>query len=138
MESKYKIKIICGFRENQEYTIDANEAHKAYWLFSNPDHRTTFKSGLSLLGADIRRIVPDYISTMGWNESHKLSGADYNELRSNGVEKKLQEIMALAKNVADVANPEEINTPLLVLKKGKYTELSSGSSYAQELLGGKN
>lgn len=135
MESKYKFKIICGFREEQEYTIDANDVHKAYWLFNNPEFRTVFNNGLALLGTDVRRIVPDYKATMGWNETYKLTNDDFNEMRSNGVLQKLQEINLFAKQVSQVCTADEINVPLLKLYKGKYAELSDGSKYAKEVLG---
>ena len=134
MESKFKFKIICGFREDQEYIIDANELHKAYWLFNNPDFRTSFKNGVSLLGTDVRRIVPDPKSTMGWNESLKLTNEDHNDLRANGVSEKLKEIASFAKELSLIANTQEINTPMLTLYKGKYKELTTSSSFAQKVL----
>lgn len=138
MESKYKLKIICGFRQDQEYTIDANEAHKAYYLFNNPELRGTFDNGLAVKGGDIQRIVPDYHSTMGWNPTHKLDSDDMNVLRAEGVVDKIQEIMSKAKEVARLAQPEDITTPLLTLVRGKYAELSDGSQYAKEVLESKN
>ena len=57
-----KIKLIVGFRRDQEHSIDADEAHKAYYLFLNPEKRGVFKSGLAIVGADIKEIVPDYYS----------------------------------------------------------------------------
>ena len=41
-----KIKIITGFRKDQYYTIDAEEAHKAYYLFLNPEERGVFNNGV--------------------------------------------------------------------------------------------
>lgn len=138
MKSKYKIKLICGFRQDQEYTVDANEAHKAYYLFNNPEFRTTFSDGLAIQGKDIQRIVADYHATMGWNSTHKLDSDDMNELHRIGVVQKLNEIMANAKEIARVAEPDELNTPMLLLVKGKYAELSTGSTFAQKVLENKN
>lgn len=135
MNSKYKFKIVCGFREDQEYTIDANELHKAFYLFNNPkNNRTTFRSGVALMGEDIRRIVPDYHATMGWNSTHKLDSDDLNELHSAGVFQKLSEIMNQAKEIARIANVNDINTPLLSLVRGKFSQLESGSTFGKQVL----
>lgn len=135
-ESKYKVKIVCGYRQDQEYTIDANEAHKAYYLFNNPDKRGTFNNGLALKGSDIQRIIPDYNATMGWNADHKLTGDDYNELNANGVMGKLQGIMALAKKVARNAPTQELARPLIEFRE-QYDQINQGSSYAKQLLAKK-
>lgn len=137
--SRYKIKIICGYRKEQEYTIDANEAHKAYFLFNNPDMRGTFESGLALRGSDILRIVPDYQATMGWNHTHQLTDDDYNQMHKEGVMSKFQKIMADAKEIARIGNTEDMRTPLLDLVRGKYIvlEARSGSKFAQKVLASK-
>lgn len=134
MNSKFKLKIICGFREDQEYTIDANEAHKAYYLFNNPETRTTFAGGLSLLGSDVRRIVPDYHATMGWNPTHRLDSDDMNELKQAGVIDKLRKIMSEASEIARICPLEDLQTPLLSLMRGNYQKLSEASNYAREVL----
>lgn len=137
--SKYKLKIICGFRSDQEYTIDANEAHKAYYLFANPDKKMVFNSGLAIKGSDIQRVVPDYVATMGWNADHKLTGDDYNEIHARGLMAKIQNILFAAKEIAKNAQPEEMRTPMIDLYKGKYAQLVSreGSEYAKKLLSNK-
>jgi len=133
--SKYKLKVICGFRKEQEYTIDANEAHKAYYLFANPDKRMIFSDGLALKGTDIQRIVPDYNAIMGWNPTHQLTNDDWNELNANGVSQKMQGIMVGAKEVARIADPKDLATPLSELKD-KFPLLGRhGSLYAQQVLG---
>jgi hypothetical protein len=134
MTSKYKIKIVCGFRQDQVYTIDGNEAHKAYYLFNNPEFRTVFSDGLAIQGKDIQRIVPDYHATMGWNATHKLDGDDMNYLHATGVLGKLNKIMSYAKEIARMAGPEEINTPLLQLVRGKYARLTAPSAFANQVL----
>ena len=138
-QSKYKVKIVCGFRKEQEYTINANEAHKAYYLFNNPDKRGTFDDGLAIKGSDIQRIVPDYNATMGWNHTHVLSDDDYNELRLNGVMQKLQGILASAKEVARIGEANDFKLPLIDLVKEKYPALTdrSGSAFSIEYLEGK-
>lgn len=133
-ESKYKIKIVCGFRKDQEFTIDANEAHKAYYLFNNPDKRGTFNNGLALKGSDIQRIEPDYNSTMGWNPNHLLTSDDWTELNIGGTANKLRNIMALAKEVAKANKLEDLTQPLIKLK-GKYITLPerTAGKYAQQI-----
>ena len=109
---EYKIKIITGFRENQYMTIDAEEAHKAYYLFLNPEQRAVFSNGVALIGKNIQGIEPDYNATMGWNPTYEPDEYDWNELRDLGVDKKLRNILAGAKEVAYDA---ELN--LAVLKE---------------------
>jgi hypothetical protein len=107
-----KIKIITGFRKEQSYTIDANEAHKAYYLFLNPDKRGVFKNGVALIGQDIRGIEPDYHATMGWNPTYILGSDDWNELRDKGIDSALQKVVASAKDAAQLLPPEKMNLPL--------------------------
>lgn len=133
--SQYKIKIVCGYRKEQEFTIDANEAHKAYYLFNHPDKRGTFNNGLAIKGSDIQRIEPDYNATMGWNHTHQLTSDDWNELHSTGVLPKMQKIMATAKEIGRNGQLEDFTVPLIDLFKGKYARLTEGSVYAKKLLG---
>lgn len=95
-----KIKIITGFRKDQEYTIDADEAHIAYKLFLDPDQRAIFRSGLALTGKDIRAIEPDYHATMGWNPNYQLTGDDWNDIRREGIETKIRDCLLEAKQIA--------------------------------------
>ena len=111
--SKYKLKIVTGYREEQTHTIDVSEAHKAYYLFLNPEARTIFNNGLAIRGQDIQTILPDYHATMGWNPAHKLMADDYNELESKGVTRKLNEYITLAKDVVRISGGEKIDRELL-------------------------
>lgn len=94
-----KIKIIVGFRDDQYYVIDGNEAHKAYYLFMNPEERGVFKNGVALIGKTIQGIEPAWNETMGWNPTHKLDYNDWNEIHSNGIKKQLNELLKEAKRV---------------------------------------
>lgn len=134
-QSKYHLKVVCGFRKEQEFTINANEAHKAYYLFNNSDKRGTFDNGLAIKGSDISRIIPDYCTTMGWNPTHVLTDDDYNQLRENGVMRKLQTIMSSAKEIARIADPDDLVQPLIDLKEKMPYLDREGSVYAQQLLG---
>lgn len=136
-KSKYWVKIICGYRKEQEYTINANEAHKAYYLFNHPNKRGTFSNGLALRGSDIQRIVPDYQTTMGWNPTHQLTDDDYNELGRLGITNKFSIILSLARFIGREGVNEDIALPLHTLHKGKYANLSSGSLYSQKVLEAK-
>lgn len=110
-----KIKLITGFRKEQKYTIDAEEAHKAYYLFLNPTQRGVFNNGVALQGSMIQGIEPDYHATMGWNETHVLDGDDWNEINSNGVAKKIQHTLSKGKTIAStlmLENPSVASTPI--------------------------
>ena len=120
---KYFVKLICGYRRDQEHIIPAREAHKAYYLFNNPDKRSTFSNGLAIRGDQIQEIVPAYQHTMGWNEMHVLDQDDYNELAQRGVMSKMQRIMSAAKEIAQLGAPEDLNTPLAQLVREKYQRL---------------
>ena len=111
------IKAICGFREDQEHSIPMEEAHKLYRIFQFPEERAIFKNGLALIGADVRRIVPDYNATMNWHPSHKLDSDDWNEIRSLGVDRKLREEMTEAQEVARLSQPQHLALPLSEAKK---------------------
>lgn len=114
-----KIKIVTGFRKDQHYTIDVDEAHKAYYLFLNPSERGVFKNGVALIGQNIQSIEPDYNSTMGWNADHVLDGDDYNELKSKGIDRQLRDVMYKAKEIAKSGNVAVISAPMTNLSIGK-------------------
>lgn len=94
-----KIKIVVGFRDVQYYVIDGNEAHKAYYLFMHPEERGVFKNGVALIGKNIQGIEPAWNETMGWNETHKLDGDDWNEINRKGIKPKMRELLSESKRV---------------------------------------
>ena len=100
-----KIKITTGFRADQYHTIDIEESHKAYYLFTHPDERGVFKNGVALLGSDIRSIVPDYHATMGWNPTHVLDNDDWTEIRGREIDIKIRELLSQAKKLSELPNP---------------------------------
>ena len=120
-----KIKIVCGFREDQTYTVESEEAHKAYYLFLNPDRRGIFNNGLGIIGRDIQRIEPDYIATMGWNKNHRLETDDWNEINKLGIERKFRDMLNKAKDVAYLIQKKpdllahKLSTILLAQEEGK-------------------
>ncbi len=109
---KLKIKIITGFREDQSYSIDADEAHKAYYLFLNPEKRGVFSNGVALMGKDIRGIQPDYNATFDYNPDYKLDADDWNEVRRTGVSRRMGEVLESAKLIAQMEKMELMNLPL--------------------------
>ncbi len=112
--SKIKIKIITGFRENQFYSIDADEAHKAYYLFTHPEERGVFENGVALIGKNIQGIEPDWNAIMEYNPDYELDYEDWNELRSTGLERRAKEALVIAKDVARMVDekPQLINEKL--------------------------
>jgi len=113
-----KFKIITGFREDQYFTINANEAHKAYYLFTHPEERTVFSNGMAIIGKNIQGIEPDYNATMGWNPTHHLDAYDWIEIKQKGIDRQLGDCMIKAKEVATIAdqNPKVLNKPLEDIK----------------------
>lgn len=99
-----KVKIITGFRADQQHTVDADEAVKAYYLFLNPDKRGIFRGGLAVLGADIRSIVPDYAASMGWNATYQPTPDDWAEINQRGLTKQLKETLDKARITAASPN----------------------------------
>jgi hypothetical protein len=94
-----KIKVITGFREDQYYVIDGNEAHKAYYLFMHPEERGVFKNGVALIGKNIQGIEPAWNETMGWNPTHDLDNDDWNDIHQKGIKLKMRELLTEAKRV---------------------------------------
>lgn len=109
-----KLKIITGFREDQCYTIDSEEAHKAYYLFLNPEMRGVFKNGVALIGKNIQGIEPDYNATMGWNSTHKIDADDWNDLNRNGITSEMRKLLERAKEIAYMIpqNEKMLTVPL--------------------------
>ena len=122
----YKVKLITGFRRDQEHSVDAEEAHKAYYLFNHPEERGTFDNGFAIKGDQIQEIVPDYQGTMGWNETHTLDSDDWNELNGNGVSKKMRELMGAAQEISKRGDTADLGVPLSQLLKEKYPQLGKG------------
>lgn len=102
-----KIKIITGFRENQYYTIDANEAHKAYYLFEHPEARAIFSNGVALIGKNIQGIEPDWNAIMGFNPTYELVGEDWNIIHDKGYSREVRGLLQDAKLVAQFADKRQ-------------------------------
>jgi len=120
-----KIKLIVGFRRDQEHSIDASEAHKAYYLFLHPEARGVFSNGLAIKGDQIQEIVPDWQGTMGWNPTHNLDSNDWNEMQAGGIPMRLRSIIGAAKDIAQIGNTEDLNVPIQTLLEGKYAGMRS-------------
>ena len=107
-----KVKVVTGFRKEQYHTIDAEEAHKAYYLFLHPNERGIFKNGVALKGENIQSIEPDYHASMDWNPTHTLDSDDMNEIRQRGIDTKLRDMLYAAKGIAQLGKPELMNVSL--------------------------
>lgn len=108
------IKIKTGFREDQYMIINAEETHKAYYLFTHPEERAIFSNGVALIGKNIQEINPAWNEIMEWNPTHELDDDDWNEIRGKGVDRKMRNLLAEAKEIAYLAeeNPGLLNKPL--------------------------
>lgn len=120
MDLKYKI--VYGFNNEQEITIDADELEKAYGCFLLGG-RAVFRSGGAVDSKYIQAIKPDYHATMGWSRGHKLEADDYNELSDKGIDRRLILTQSKAKERVDylIANGQE----RLIGQNVKIPELES-------------
>ena len=109
-----KIKIITGFRENQYFVIELNEAHKAYYLFEHPEARVIFENGVALIGKNIQGIEPAWNEIMGWNPTHELNDDDWNDIKGKELDTKLRNLLTEAKRIAYLAekHPQLLKLPL--------------------------
>lgn len=120
-----KINIITGFRDDQKFSIDIEEAHKAYYLFNNPEERGVFKNGLAIRGQDIQRIEPNYQGTMGWNETHQLDNDDWNEIRGKRIDEKFRTLLKQANDVSrlpELSSIELLSEAIKFLPPDEFSE----------------
>ena len=88
---KMKFKIMRGFGQDDFIPIDESELEKAiYCHMSRKDG--AFSMG-SINGSHISAVMPDFHGTMGWNYSYKLTPDDWDDIRSKGVDKKIQKFI---------------------------------------------
>jgi len=120
----YPIKLVTGYRADQYQIISSDDAHKAYYLFLHPDKRTIFSGGIAIRGEDIKSIEPAWHEAMGWNPTHQLDSDDWNEIRDKQLDHQMRNVLSLAKEVAMLAKPEEINMPLSQLVATTYQHLA--------------
>lgn len=111
-----KLKIITGLRQDQYFIIDSDEAHKAYYLFLNPEKRGVFENGVAIIGQDIRGIDPAWNESLGWNPTHKIDDDDWNYIREKGLDKEMREIQTKAKELAYSKNPDIFKLPMSEVK----------------------
>jgi len=118
MTMKYKLKVITGYGDRYKI-VDADEAHKVFYLFLHPTERAILADGQPLRGQDIQDIVPAWNETMGWNPKHKLDTEDWNEIRREGVDVVFErKILPTARQIALSCAPAQLNTPMRKLVRG--------------------
>lgn len=104
---KYFIKVVTGFREDQQYTIPMQEAHKAYYLFTHPDSRGVFDNGVALVGKNIQEIKPDWNMTLGYNPDYKMTEDDWNDIRGKKIDSNMRNLLEKAKVVATLMEEDK-------------------------------
>lgn len=125
------VRITTGFSENQQFNIGIEEAHKAYFLFRNPEKRGVFDNGIALIGRDIRTIQPDWHASMGWNPTHKLDDDDWNEINA----KVKDELKTLMEKANDVSYLIEGNPALMATTLSEAIKLLPDKSYQNNHIG---
>ena len=124
-----KIKITTGFSADEKFIIDSDEAHKAYYLFNNPEMRGTFSNGVAIIGKNIQGIQPAWNESKGWNPTHKLDDDDWNDIRRTGLDERMEKILAKARDVAHIAEnnlkllEQDLSEIQVILPTEKNTKL---------------
>lgn len=91
-----KFKIMRGFGQDDFIPIEEEELEKAiYCHMARKDG--AFNMG-SINGSHISAVMPDWHGTMGWNYAYKLTADDWDDIRSKGVDTKVQKFIEGAKN----------------------------------------
>ena len=122
MKTNLFLKIVTGYRPDQCYSINAEEAHKAYYLFLHPEERGVFKNGVALIGKNIQTIIPDHNRTMGWNpdyiaENSETAALDSADIVSKGIDRELRDVMQNAKTIAQMDGGQRyLDMPLSEIK----------------------
>lgn len=93
-------KIVCGFNEEENISINENELAKAISLFMSAKGRALFENG-AIRGQDIKRVVPDWHKVMGWNRSWKITPDEYSDIKH--LEKGYNETYNQASLLAELA-----------------------------------
>lgn len=89
-------KILRGYNAEDYIGIDRSELEKAYYCFL--EKKDSIFTGGAIKGSQILAIQPDYHMTMGWNRGYKLEALDYEELSQKGIDRKLQNLLAEARD----------------------------------------
>lgn len=85
-----------GFGQEDFIPIDESELEKAiYCHMARKDG--AFSMG-SINGSHISAVMPDWHGSMGWNYAYKLGADDWDDIRSKGVDKKIQLLIEEAKS----------------------------------------
>lgn len=108
--------------------VKNSEAHKAFYLFLNPEARVIFEDGSTVIGKNIKLIEPAWNEIMGWHPTHKLTGDDWGDINRLGIKQKMQEVTTKAR---DVAVAMKHNPQLASKKLSEAFEIIGGSNLKQ-------
>lgn len=127
----YNIKLEIQYRDfddMQYISVPAQEAHKAYYIFANPEARAIFSNGHALIGKHIKSIVPDYHAALGYNQGYKLTPEDHAIIAKSPDVAKLKRVMVIGKKAAQLPNAKQLLAlPLSdVAKEQGLLQLNSG------------
>lgn len=93
-------KIVYGFNDDDYLPIVGDELPKAIALFMERTGRGVFSTG-AIAGSDIKRIVPDWHTAMGYTKGYKLTTYDYQEIKP--LEESYNSIYEKSKSIAEYA-----------------------------------
>lgn len=93
---KIHFKALTGFGDERVVHFDSFELEKVQYAFLR-EKRVLLKNGEAVDGKYIQQIMPDYHATMGWNQQHKLSADDFNEIARKGIDTEANRLMTIAR-----------------------------------------
>ena len=94
---KIIFKALTGFGDGREVFFDAFDLEKVQYAFLR-EKRVLLSNGQAVDGKFIQQISPDFVRTMGWNESHTLDADDRNEIHALGIEDEAYRLLNLSRD----------------------------------------
>lgn len=82
-------KALTGFGDEREVYFGPEDLERVQYAALR-EKRVLLSNGQFVDGKYIQQISPDYKRTMGWNYTHEIDSNDLNEIRSKGIDRRMQ------------------------------------------------